>query len=567
MSEEKSGETGEAGAIAHPADEGEAIPAPEKVRQRDWIPSLIWLIPILAAVIGISIAIKTWVQHGPEITIIFNSAEGLEAGKTKVKYKEVDIGTVQSIMLSEDRSHVLVSVQLKKEAKSFTAADSRFWVVRPRIAGSGVSGLSTLLFGAYIGADAGVATDKADIFTGLEVPPIVTRDASGKQYALHANDIGSLDIGSPVYYRRIRVGQVTAFDLDDDGKGITVRIFVNAPYDKFVGINTRFWHASGFDMQINASGFTLNTQSLASVVLGGLSFQSPDDEPGPPAKESTTFVLAESQIEALKEKDGPAEIILLNFKQSIRGLAPDAEVSFRGLVLGRVKSIGIDYDRKQQEFSMPVLVEVYPARLGKNFAEYRRQSKYTPQQRLQFMIDRGLAAQLRTGNFLTGQAYVALDFFAKSALASSIKKGVSRKMLGKDISPAVLQLPTISGSADEIQTQISEIALKLSKVPFDRIGDELQQSLKMLKQTLDSTGQLAEKLNSDVAPEITAAMKDVSRTLNAAERTLSEDAPLQQDLRQTLQELARAAVSLRILTDYFERHPESIIRGKRGDKP
>lgn len=140
-------------------------------------------------------------------------------------------------------------------------------------------------------------------------------------------------------------------------------------------------------------------------------------------------------------------------------------------------------------------------------------------------------------------------------------------MLGKDISPAVLQLPTISGSADEIQTQISEIALKLSKVPFDRIGDELQQSLKMLKQTLDSTGQLAEKLNSDVAPEITAAMKDVSRTLNAAERTLSEDAPLQQDLRQTLQELARAAVSLRILIDYFERHPESIIRGKRGDNP
>src|SRR6185437_2229167 len=522
MSEEKSGETGEAGPIVHPADGAEAIPAPEKVRQRDWIPSLIWLIPILAAVIGISIAIKTWVQHGPEITIIFNSAEGLEAGKTKVKYKEVDIGTVQSIMLSEDRSHVLVSVQLKKEAKSFTAADSRFWVVRPRIAGSGVSGLSTLLFGAYIGADAGVATDKADIFTGLEVPPIVTRDASGKQYALHANDIGSLDIGSPVYYRRIRVGQVTAFDLDDDGKGITVRIFVNAPYDKFVGINTRFWHASGFDMQINASGFTLNTQSLASVVLGGLSFQSPDDEPGPPAKESTIFILAESQIEALKEEDGPAEIILLNFKQSIRGLATGVEVSFRGLILGRVKSIGIDYDRKQQEFSMPVLVEVYPARLGKNFAEYRSQSKYTPQQRLQFMIDRGLAAQLRTGNFLTGQAYVALDFFAKSALASSIKKGVSRKMLGKDISPAVLQLPTISGSADEIQTQISEIALKLSKVPFDRIGDELQQSLKMLKQTLDSTGQLAEKLNSDVAPEITAAMKDVSRTLNAAERTLSE---------------------------------------------
>ena len=559
-------ETREAGGTAHSGEAAEAIPAPEKARQRDWVPSLIWLIPILAAVIGISLAVKTWVQRGPEITIIFSSAEGLEAGKTKVKYKEVDIGTVQSIMLSDDRSHVLVSVQLKKEAKSFTVADSRFWVVRPRIAGSGVSGLSTLLFGSYIGADAGVATEKADTFTGLEVPPIVTRDASGKQYALHASNIGSVDIGSPVYYRRVKAGQVTAFDLDDDGKGITVRIFINTPYDKFIGINTRFWHASGFDMQLSATGFTLNTQSLASVVLGGLSFQSPDDDPGPPAKENTAFVLAESEAEALKEPDGQSEIILLDFKQSVRGLTPGAEVSFRGLVLGHVKSIGIEYDPKQREFSMPVLVEVYPARLGQKYVEDRMQSKDTPQQRLQFMINRGLCAQLRTGNFLTREVYIAFDFFPKAISASAGKKDASRSIAGEDTSHVLLQLPTIPSSTDEIQTQISEIALKLSKVPFDQIGSELQQSLKVLKQTLNSTGQLAEKLNNDVAPEITVAMKDVRKTLNAAERTLSEDAPLQQDLRQTLQELARAAASLRILTDYFERHPESVIRGKRGDK-
>jgi paraquat-inducible protein B len=559
-------ETREAGGTAHSGEAAQTIPAPEKAQQRDWVPSLIWLIPILAAVIGISLAVKTWVQRGPEITIIFNSAEGLEAGKTKVKYKEVDIGTVQSIMLSDDRSHVLVSVQLKKEAKSFSVADSRFWIVRPRIAGSGVSGLSTLLFGSYIGADAGVATEKADTFTGLEVPPIITRDASGKQYALHASNIGSVDIGSPVYYRRVKAGQVTAFDLDDDGKGITIRIFINTPYDKFIGINTRFWHASGFDMQLSATGFTLNTQSLASVVLGGLSFQSPDDDPGPPAKENTAFVLAESEAEALKEPDGQSEIILLDFKQSVRGLTPGAEVSFRGLVLGHVKSIGIEYDPKQREFSMPVLVEVYPARLGQKYVEDRMQSKDTPQQRLQFMINRGLCAQLRTGNFLTREVYIAFDFFPKAISASADKKVTSRSRAGEDTSHVLLQLPTIPSSVDEIQTQISEIALKLSKVPFDQIGNEMQQSLKVLKQTLNSTGQLAEKLNHDVAPEITVAMKDVRKTLNAAERTLSEDAPLQQDLRQTLQELARAAASLRILTDYFERHPESVIRGKRGDK-
>ncbi len=559
-------ETREARGAAHSKEAAEAIPVPEKVRQRSWVPSLIWLIPLLAAVIGISLAVKTWVQRGPEITILFSSAEGLEAGKTKVKYKEVQIGTVQSIMLSKDRTHVLASVQLKKEAESFAAADSRFWVVRPRIAGSGVSGLSTLLSGAYIGADAGVATEKADQFTGLEVPPTITRGVSGKQYVLHAADIGSLDIGSPIYYRRIKVGQVTAFGLDEDGKAITIRIFVNAPYDKFIGINTRFWHASGFDMQINAGGFTFNTQSLATVLLGGLSFQSPDDEPGPTAKENTVFALVESQTEALKEPDGESEIILLDFKQSVRGLTPGAEVSFRGLVLGHVKSIGIEYDPKQREFSMPVLLEIYPARLGQKFAEYRKQSKYTPQQRLQFMINRGLYAQLRTGNLLTGQVYIALDFFPKAISANAAKKDASSNIAGKGTSTTLLQLPTIPSNAEEIQTQISEMALKLSKVPFDQIGNELQQSLKVLKQTLNSTGQLAEKLNNDVAPEIAVAMKDVRKTLNAAERTLSEDAPLQQDLRQTLQELTRAAVSLRILTDYLERHPESVIRGKRGDK-
>src|SRR5690242_9770384 len=284
----------------------EAMPAPDKVQERDWMPSLIWLIPILAAVIGISLAVKTWFQHGPQITITFHSAEGLEAGKTKIKYKEVEIGTVQAITLSEDRSLVLVTAELKREAKSFTAADSRFWVVRPRIGSSGVSGLSTLLFGAYIGADAGVETEKKDIFTGLEVPPIITRDVSGKQYVLHSTDIGSLDIGSPVFYRRIKVGQVTAFDLDEDGKGVTTRIFINAPYDKFVGINTRFWHASGFDMQSNADGFKLKTESLTTVVLGGLSFQSPDDNPGPPAREDTAFALAENEVEALRGPDGEA---------------------------------------------------------------------------------------------------------------------------------------------------------------------------------------------------------------------------------------------------------------------
>ncbi|SDX20705.1 paraquat-inducible protein B [Collimonas sp. OK242] len=527
------------------------LPEPKLSRKRDWLPSLIWLIPIVAAVVGLTLVVKILIERGPSITITFRTAEGLEAGKTKVKYRDVDIGLVQTITLSKDRSHVLANVQLSKEAESFTAADTRFWVVRPRVAASGVSGLGTLLSGAYIGADAGTSNDKKHEFTGLEVQPIVRIDASGKQYMLHSTDIGSLDIGSPVYFRRIKVGQLAAFDLDADGKGVTLRIFIDAPYDKFIGVNTRFWHASGFDMQINASGFKLRTQSLATVVLGGIAFQSPDDELGMTAKENTTFNLAADEEAALKEPDGPSETVVMYFNQSLRGLTPGTTVDFRGVVLGEVKSIGIEYDAKRREFSMPVAVQIYPERLGRKYAEDDRHSIYTAKQRLQYMVSRGLRAQLRTGNLLTGQLYIALDFFPKAPPVTV------------DTSTAIIELPTIPNSLDEIQSQIAEIAKKLSKVPFDQIAADLQKTLGTLNRTLLNAEQLTKSLNNDVAPEITAAMKDVRTTLDNANRTLSDNAPLQQDIRQTLQELTRSAASVRVLTDYLERHPEALIRGKQ----
>ncbi len=531
-----------------------SIPTPKRERQRDWVPSLVWLIPIIAAIIGIGLMIKIVVDRGPEITISFRTGEGIEAGKTKVKYKEVDIGEVRTITLNKDRSQVLVTVQLSKDAESFTAIDTHFWVVRPRLGAAGVTGLGTLLSGAYIGADAGTSEETTKEFTGLEVQPTVTRDDSGKQFKLHANDLGSLDVGSPIFYRRIKVGRLSAYDLDEDGKGVTLRIFIDAPYDKFVGVNTRFWHASGLDIQVNSGGFKVNTQSLASVILGGMAFQSLDDDPGPLSKENTTFLLAQNQNQAFKEPDGRSVTAVLHFNQSIRGLTPGAPVDFRGVVLGEVKSIGIEYDRVRREFDMPVVIEIYPARLGSKYAKDQAQSPYTQQQRIQFMVSRGLRAQLRTGNLLTGQLYVALDFFPKAPKVT----------MQED---AMIELPTIPNGLDELQTQISTIATKLSKVPFEQIGQDLQKSLATLNKTLNSAEKLAQTLNQDVAPEVAAAMKDVRKTLENADRTLSEDAPLQQDLRQTLQELSRAAASMKVLTDYLEQHPESLIRGKALDNP
>ncbi|MGR4869877.1 intermembrane transport protein PqiB [Variovorax sp. LARHSF232] len=531
-----------------------ALPEPAVARRRNWLPSLIWVIPIVAALVGLALVAKILRERGPEIEISFLTAEGLEAGKTAVKYKDVQIGTVETIRLARDRSHVSVKVQLKKEAEGFTATDTRYWVVRPRLDTTGFSGLSTLLSGAYIGADAGESEETEREFKGLEQPPIITRGASGRQFVLRAKDVGSVDIGSPVFFRRVKVGQVASYQLDGDGRGVTLRVFVNAPYDKFVGVNTRFWHASGIDLQLSASGVQVRTQSLATIVLGGIAFQAPDDEAGPTAAENTVFALGDDEAIAMREPDGEARSVLLYFNQSLRGLTPGAPVDFRGIVIGEVKSIGVEFDREQREFRMPVFVEIYPDRLRRRAHEKEQDSRWTPEQRLRWLVGKGLRAQLRTGNLLTGQNYVALDFFPKAAPAKV------------EVDQVPIELPTVPNSLDDLQAQVQEIVAKFNKVPFEQIGKDARVALVTLDKTLKSAEQLSQRLNNDVSPEISAAMKDVRKTLNTAERTIASDSPLQQDMRQTLQELTRAAASLRILTDYLERHPESLLRGKPDDK-
>jgi len=530
----------------------DALPRPVVQRRRNWVPSLIWLIPIVAALVGLFLVAKILRERGPEIEISFVTAEGLEAGKTVVKYKDVDIGTVQAVRLARDRLHVRVTVQLKKEAESFAAADSRFWVVRPRLGSSGISGLDTLLSGAYIGADAGESDQTASQFEGLEQPPIVMRGSTGRQFILHAKDAGSVDIGSPVFFRRINVGQVASYTLDDDGRGVTLRVFIRSPYDKYVGVNTRFWHASGLDVQLNASGLSLRTQALSTILLGGIALQAPDDDAGPVAVENTEFALAADEASAMRAPDGQSRSVLMYFNQSLRGLQPGAPVDFRGIVIGEVKSIGVEFDREKREFRMPVYVEVYPERLRRRAKEDISQD-WTPEQRMHFLVRRGLRGQLRVGSLLTGQLYVALDFFPKAP------------KVDVDTEQAIMELPTIPNSLDDIQSQVQEIVTKVNRVPFEEIGQDARKALAALNRTMVEVEGLGRSLNKDISPELLAAMKDVRRTLDTAQRTIGSDSPLQQDMRQTLQELSRAASSLRVLTDYLEQHPESLLRGKPED--
>ncbi|MGN2246369.1 intermembrane transport protein PqiB [Frateuria sp. GZRR35] len=531
----------------------EDLPEPV-VRKHRFSLSLIWLVPVLAALVGLSLVVHAWLQAGPQITITFQTAEGLESGKTPVKYKNVVIGKVTSLELTDDRERVRVTVALNKSAASFATKGTRYWVVRPRIGLGGVSGVDTLLSGAFIGADVGGSQDEQYDFKGLESPPAVLLGAPGRSFVLHTDDLGSLDIGSPVYYRRIQVGRVVSYALDKDGKGVSLHIFVDGPNDRYVTRDTRFWNASGVDVSLGANGLKLNTQSLATVIAGGVAFAEPK---GPhdsaPAAEDADFALFDDEATALSPPDGPPRYIRMRFNQSLRGLAVDAPVEFLGINIGKVVSINLDYDASDERFPLTVGAVVYPQRLGQAYEKLAAQAgmkdgRVDMGRMFGPLVARGLRAQARTGNLLTGQLYIALDFVPKAPRARF------------DVAATPIELPTAPGSFDKLQEQLADIVTKVQKIPFDSIGHNLNQTLADMDRTL-------KQVNTGVLPELKGTLKGAQRTLGSADNALSADSPLQQNLGGTLEELRRMARSLRALTDYLGVHPEALIRGRPDDPP
>src|SRR3954464_10861280 len=257
--------------------------------------SVVWLVPLVAAAIAAWLAVTTLREKGPTVTIAFKTAEGLEAGKTKVRYKDVEVGTVEDVRLSDDLEGVVAVAELRKQADPFAAAGTRWWVVRPRVGASGVSGLGTLISGAYVGLDPGRG-ERTLSFTGLEEPPPIASDVPGRRFALHGDGLGSVDQGSPVYYRGLRVGQVLGRPLDDDRRSFTFEIFVDAPHDRLPPATSRFWNASGIDVSVGAGGVEVATESLESILAGGVAFDTPGIEaPGEEAAADHAFHLFQSR--------------------------------------------------------------------------------------------------------------------------------------------------------------------------------------------------------------------------------------------------------------------------------
>ncbi len=507
---------------------------------------LVWLIPIAASLIGIAMLVQSWRASGPRVWIEFENAQGLTAGKTHVSYKEVVIGTVSAVSLSKDRSGVVATVDFTRDARDLLKDDTRFWIVRPQIGAAGISGIETLLSGVYITLDPGSTGDTQTHFKGMDDAPMVTRGSAGKRYLLKAADIGSLYVGAPIYFHHLKAGRLVSYQMSAD-KSLDIRIFVDAPYDRFVHPTTRFWNASGVDLSLTASGLKVETQALATIIAGGIAFDDPPAvEVTPAADADSTFYLTGDRSSAMADPDGPPLRVRMRFDSPLRGLAIGAPVEFYGVSLGNVVKVAVDYDPPTRKFSLLVDVVTYPHRLGSVLAKFPTNNEEEAKVAtfIGSLVHAGLRAQPRTGNLLTGQLYIALDF-VKSPPAIAF-----------DASARPLLIPTAGGAVDKIQKDIGDFVAKLDRLPLDSIGKRLDQDVGALGTTL-------QLLNTNTLPGLSDTLADSRKVLQGAGGALDPDASLQMNLNTLLRELTQSARSIRVLTDMLSAHPESLIRGRQ----
>ena len=537
--------------------------------------SFVWLLPIVAAVIGAYLAFTTLSQRGPEIVITFNSADGLTAGQTKVRHKAVDLGTVTSIRLADDMSHVIVHVRMNSEADAYLTDKARFWVVRPRLSASNISGLETLISGGYIEmdpGDKGAAKDKRE-FTGLEDPPGVRSDEPGTTFVLKTSRIGSLGSGSPVFYRDISVGEVLGYHLPEGNGAITVNVFVRAPYDKWVRTGTRFWNASGLSVAFGGAGLHVELESVQAVLSGGVAFNTPEDNRDTPsAKQDASFDLYDSETAA--DAAGYKQRIqtVMYFQTSTSGLANGSPVQIYGQQVGTVSEVRLELDPANATARVRVAAEIQPERLRAIGGD----PKDTPEAVARRLVVRGMRAELVTTSYITGSLAVSLEFPPNPGAATVSMEGDA------------LVLPTLGGGVSGLITSASEILQKVDAIPFTQIGNNANALLATLNATVGgpdvkqainaATGALVDVqgLVKRTDAGLTPLMRRLPEIANNLDSTLSRASQLvgsvstgygtnsqfSRDLDRLMSQFNDAARSIRLLADFLDRHPEALIRGR-----
>ena len=536
--------------------------------------SLIWAIPVITLIVGAWLTWNTIEQRGPVITITFQTAEGLQANQSHVRHKDVDMGVVTKINLTHDLQRVEVTIRMTREAEPLLTDKAQFWVVRPRFFAGSISGLSTLFSGSYIDVlpVSGGGEQKRE-FVGLENPPVLQTDVPGRTFLLQADRIASLNLGSPIMFRDLEVGEVLGWDVGEMARNITVHAFVREPFDKYVHDSSRFWNASGAKVELGGNGLQVQVESLRAVVLGGIAFETPDDTAA--AGESDTdhaFTLYANQDAADASVFKRSVPFVANFADSVSGLAAGSAVTLRGLKVGEVTNVSLVYDAQADNVMVPVHFTLEPARI----AMLELPTGGDLDTRMQALVQRGLRVRLETSNFLTGQKQLAIDVYKNAGPGMLRKQGDS------------YVIPVLGSSSADVATAATNLVNRLNDIPFESIGQnlnntlagvnalvndkQLSASVAELRSTLAGAQSLVASLNRGLTPfmqrlpgvanELEDTVKRTDKLIGSLQGGYGGDSRFNRDVSQMMAQLSDAARSIRVLADLLSRHPEALIRGR-----
>ena len=559
---------------------GSATSSPEgkaqevELRKRKGV-SIVWLIPLVAAVVAGWLIFTTFAEKGPTVTITFKTATGLEAEKTKIKLKDLDIGTVTSLSITEDLSSVIVTAELHKEMEAHLGKDTRFWVVRPMLTASGVSGLSTLVSGSFIEVDP-VAGKSKRHFEGLETPPLVRSGDPGREYKLTAEVLGSVGRGSPISFRGITVGEVMGYALAEDNSSVEVRIFIKDPHSDLIRPGTRFWNASGISANLSAAGVSVSMESVTSLLVGGVAFETPPaamhDEPSAEGSVFTLFRSRDLEREEIFTKTIP---FIAHFDGTVRGLEVDAPVEYRGIRIGTVSDLRMD---AKLDGGAPVILVTFDIEPERIHGVGHGSGTDDPYATMADLVEKGLRGRLEQGNLITGSLFISLDFYPDAPPAELLRGGTYP------------EIPTLPTELEQITRSINDVLQTIADLPLAEVVDDLRVTIRSVNSLVNSpevertianldnslreVSQLVGKVDRDIGP-LMASIQDASDaaetalaqagdTLKSADSLIAQDSVARHNLTVMLKELAEAARSIRVLTDYLEQHPEALLQGKGG---
>jgi paraquat-inducible protein B len=538
--------------------------------------SVIWLIPLVAVAIGAWLAWDTLSKEGPTITITFNSGEGLQAGQSQLKYKDIVFGTVKSLELAPDHSHVIVTLATTHQAEPLLTDKTVFRVVKPRLFAGNISGLETLLSGSYVGMLPGAQGGKQQhAFNGVEDPPILTEHVAGHVFLLKAKRLGSIQLGSPIFFRDQNVGEVLGWDIADMAEYVTIHAFVRAPYDGYVNDEARFWNASGLSIKLAGTGLEIQLESIKALLLGGIAFETPDlhGKVQVASDDNHTFPLFANRDTAEAASYTRKIQVVSYFPGSVSGLGPGSPVTMHGLAVGQVLDVRLAYDRTKDVIVAPVRYEIEPERIvGVGQRVFK-----TDAESVAAVLKAGLRATLQSTNLITGQQQVALDFL-RDAPPVEVKE-----------QDGYFVLPSAEGGGFAgLQSSVNTLLDKVNTINFDQIGKDLQnllqststllsgpqmrETLNKLTATLASADTFTRNLNSGTAPafkQLPEMTSQLQKTLNNTNKLLvsldagyGDNTKFSRDLDRLLVQTNDALSSLRALADLLSRHPEALIKGR-----